>query len=847
MSVEYLDDLPKIHENIESFLENSNPKEESDEYVDLKQFTEKYCSDNIDKVGNSLNENNSNLINSISKKSKEIEGNIDKFINKLEKETNDHIKNMEQFNLSEKEKQDQYLKCIEQLDNIISLSQGLENCIELSEENLLSYLGAETFEEPIYSFLRDKEDKLNKSNIYMNINNKQEFSEKIYNNNISSNYIKNYVVNPYDKSIKLKELKIDDNSDIARIKQLLVNKDDKKQFVQDQISKVSLKNLSKEEFLYLFLYKMKKAIKNNEIELKTKTFKSKKLEDEFTIIDKKNENNEEVKEETLDTYNKFKSISIKNTNVNNVDFRELFPELHTLKLLSCQISYELYDYIKNDGFNNLTEIYLDGCNLVNENFSEIIYEIINKEVLRKNLKLLSAKNNKLNKLDFFQYVEDVKEKYSLENLEFLDFSYNRLYSFNNMILSASPKIKIVDISYNSFQSTGNWQSFMKHYSKNVRDLDEKEKKEPELAPGPNEIKEEKKNTEEKKVDEKKPDENKSIEGEKDKEKEENKENSEEVDNKKENESFQKSKSGKYNDISQVENEIANNLPEAKTFAVGQIEKLEEIKKEEIKKEEIKKEEIKKEKKKEDFGIFLGGNITLLRDKNMESYLNYLIKILPLVKYPLKSINLSSLFYSSKYHARLFDMNLTNFRNSLTEINISSCNITDNEIIKLFSNQFFFVNIRKINISNNKITDKIFELLSESKIYEVYHKLKTIDLSRNEINLNKGNEIKKFVQLFDSIQSIIISNTPAEENINFYIKTSIIKFNENKNGEQKKTEFDQSELLAKDLIDNKEEKNNLNNKSHVKLKMKCIIDYKFVEAAQKIHPKLFERIDIEYKN
>ena len=508
------------------------------------------------------------------------EGNIDKFINKLEKETNDHIKNMEQFNLSEKEKQDQYLKCIEQLDNIISLSQGLENCIELSEENLLSYLGAETFEEPIYSFLRDKEDKLNKSNIYMNINNKQEFSEKIYNNNISSNYIKNYVVNPYDKSIKLKELKIDDNSDIARIKQLLVNKDDKKQFVQDQISKVSLKNLSKEEFLYLFLYKMKKAIKNNEIELKTKTFKSKKLEDEFTIIDKKNENNEEVKEETLDTYNKFKSISIKNTNVNNVDFRELFPELHTLKLLSCQISYELYDYIKNDGFNNLTEIYLDGCNLVNENFSEIIYEIINKEVLRKNLKLLSAKNNKLNKLDFFQYVEDVKEKYSLENLEFLDFSYNRLYSFNNMILSASPKIKIVDISYNSFQSTGNWQSFMKHYSKNVRDLDEKEKKEPELAPGPNEIKEEKKNTEEKKVDEKKPDENKSIEGEKDKEKEENKENSEEVDNKKENESFQKSKSGKYNDISQVENEIANNLPEAKTFAVGQIEKLEEIKKEE---------------------------------------------------------------------------------------------------------------------------------------------------------------------------------------------------------------------------------------------------------------------------
>ena len=110
----------------------------------------------------------------------------------------------------------------------------------------------------------------------MNINNKQELSEEIYNNNISSNYIKNYVVNPYNESIKLKELKIDDNSDIARIKQLLMNKDEKNQFVQDQIKKISLKNLSKEELLYLFLYKMKKALKNNEIDAKKKNKNKKK-------------------------------------------------------------------------------------------------------------------------------------------------------------------------------------------------------------------------------------------------------------------------------------------------------------------------------------------------------------------------------------------------------------------------------------------------------------------------------------------------------------------------------------------------------------------------------------------
>jgi len=823
MSVEYLDDLPNIHENIESFLESLNPKEEPDE-LDIKQVTEKFCTENIDKVGNNLSENNKNLINSISEKSKEIEGNIDKFINKIEKETNDHIANIENFNLSEKEKQAKYLKCIEQLDNIISLNQGLENCIELSEANLLNYLDVENFEDPIYSFLHDKEDKLNKSNIFMDINNKQEFSEKIYNNNISSNYIKNYVANPYDETIKFKELKIDNNSDIARIKQLLMSKDDKNQFVQDQIRKIILKNLSKEEVLYLFVYKMKKSLKNYEKEAKKKN-KNKKMEEDFTIIDnKKQNNNEEEKEEILDTYNKFKSITIKNSNVTDIDFKEVFPELETLKLSSCQISYELYDYIEKGQFNNLTEIYLDGCNLVNENFSEIIYQIIIKEGLRKNLKLLSAKNNKINQLNFYQYFSpgDIKENYPFDNLEFLDFSYNRLYSYNIMIFYGVPKIKIIDLSNNNFQTPKDWSSLMKYYSKNIRNLKGEEKEEAESSNEINEIKEN---------EEKKPD--KCSEEEKEKEKEENKENNEEIkkaeevnDNKenKENGEFQKANTGELKGNNpQMQNEISNNLHEAKTFPISQ-----------------------KKIEKEDFAIFMSENITLLREQNMESYLNYLIKILPLVNYPLKSINLSSLFYSTKYHTRLFDMNLTNFKNTLTEINLSFCSITDNEIIKLFSNKFFSINIRKINISNNKITDKIFELLNESKIYDIYHKLKTIDLSSNEINLNKVDEFKKFVQLFDSIQSIIISNTPAEEKINYFIKKKIIKFNEDKNGGEIKTEFDENELLVKGLIDNKEEKDNLNNKSHIKLKMKCFIDYKFVEAAQKLYPKLFEKIDIEYK-
>ena len=227
-------------------------------------------------------------------------------------------------------------------------------------------------------------------------------------------------------------------------------------------------------------------------------------------------------------------------------------------------------------------------------------------------------------------------------------------------------------------------------------------------------------------------------------------------------------------------------------------------------------------------------------------MKYLIEVLPKLNYPLKSINLSGLFYKSTCHNLISSINLNKFQNSLIELDLSICNITDKEIANLLINEFCIVNIKKMNLSNNKLTDELFSLLIKNKSYDIYNQLKILDLSNNNISLIKK-DFKDFVKLFDSLKLIIIKNTPAEQNINNYIKKIIIIFNEIQNNDNNKTALNEIDILIKGLIENKQDKENyLINNNNIKLKMKNTIDYKFIEAAEKIYPDLFERINIEYK-
>ena len=91
---------------------------------------------------------------------------------------------------------------------------------------------------------------------------------------------------------------------------------------------------------------------------------------------------------------------------------------------------------------------------------------------------------------------------------------------------------------------------------------------------------------------------------------------------------------------------------------------------------------------------MANNTSLLKGNHINIYLKYLIEASPKLNYPLKNINMGWLFYKSSCHNLITSINLNKFQRSLIEIDLSFCNITDNEISNLFINEFRLINAKK---------------------------------------------------------------------------------------------------------------------------------------------------------
>ena len=187
------DDLPNIKENIENYLKKKHVIQ-SEKGALLKIDSLNLCEEAINKTIEDLTNSNNNLNDVMNNQGKEISKNLDNLLKKLEADTNNHINMIEKSQLTEEEKKEEYIKCLEELDNISFLSKALENCIEISEENFLKYLE----KDPVYKrdilidFLIKEEDNLKKNNIYEELINNKEYLEKLYNgSNIP--YLKNYI------------------------------------------------------------------------------------------------------------------------------------------------------------------------------------------------------------------------------------------------------------------------------------------------------------------------------------------------------------------------------------------------------------------------------------------------------------------------------------------------------------------------------------------------------------------------------------------------------------------------------------------------------------------------------
>ena len=114
---------------------NKLDKENSNKIESFEQ-----CKETINKTVENLINNNQNLSGEIENKKNEISKNLELLLEKLEEDTNKHLQLIDSSSLSEDEKKNEFIKCLEELDKISFLSHALENCIEISEENFLKFL-----------------------------------------------------------------------------------------------------------------------------------------------------------------------------------------------------------------------------------------------------------------------------------------------------------------------------------------------------------------------------------------------------------------------------------------------------------------------------------------------------------------------------------------------------------------------------------------------------------------------------------------------------------------------------------------------------------------------------------
>ena len=240
---------------------------------------------------------------------------------------------------------------------------------------------------------------------------------------------------------------------------------------------------------------------------------------------------------------------------------------------------------------------------------------------------------------------------------------------------------------------------------------------------------------------------------------------------------------------------------------------------------------------------IGGNIAFIRETDQEKYCKYLIDTIPFIYYPIKSLNLSGIFHKQKLHNEyLLKLDLSKVKNSIVELDLSFCNLTDDEACALLTKQFALKNLKKLNLSNNKLTDNFFNLLIKNNSHEIFSNLKKIDLTNNNIQFSNIKEIKHFVKLFDSIKKLIIYDTPVEDIINNYITKRIMRKKEKKIDKEIKTEFNDEELNIEQLFkvkDNKDEK--FENKSNIKLYLNNKNNINLLGKSKQLYPEIFNKI------
>ena len=302
--------------------------------------------------------------------------------------------------------------------------------------------------------------------------------------------IKDYVLLP-ETEIKItkenesenyiKDEKKEDNRTITKEIVDLINKDIYKKYKGKNENELIKLKISEENFSdgkalleVADLIKIKKIIFENITTdyfndlLTPNSFIAKKLKQYNLPEDLKARIPEEEKEhfeelEKKETIN-LDEIIFKNCQI-DINFSNIFPILKKFKLINCQLPFNIHNKIN---FNYLTQLILEGAGLINENFEYLFFQIRANIYLRKNLIIISFKNNNIGILDLCKGIPEnqIKAKAEFPNLEIMDFSNNKIFFISKVIINIIKNIKIVDLTNNSIAFPFGYNTFIEAGKKN---------------------------------------------------------------------------------------------------------------------------------------------------------------------------------------------------------------------------------------------------------------------------------------------------------------------------------------------------------------------------------------------
>ncbi len=201
--------------------------------------------------------------------------------------------------------------------------------------------------------------------------------------------------------------------------------------------------------------------------IEVKGFSMNDIGDLFNELKKQNESKEDDNQNKME----IKKFKIKKSKLLNINIPEYFPYIENLTICDSEIGYSI---CPNINFDNLTQLSLEGIDLVNENFQEIIIYLLKDrskekgtDYIGKNLKSLSVKNNRISQvlLPGDDKRGKIIDRNDFENLEYLNLSVNNIfnYYYTGEEKTLFKSVKLLDLTCNNITSPKIIRNLLENY------------------------------------------------------------------------------------------------------------------------------------------------------------------------------------------------------------------------------------------------------------------------------------------------------------------------------------------------------------------------------------------------